>query len=86
MGHMKVCGNDVVQRDCLLSSGNVAVCKFEKCYSHVHFNQSVGRRFIMYRDEQGQISRDPRTKRLLTRRESLAKPSKHASNSAFAHL
>ena len=38
------------------------------------------------RDEAGQISRDPRTKRLITRRESLAKPSKHASNSAFAHL
>ena len=38
------------------------------------------------RDEQGQISRDPRTKRFLTRRESLAKPSKHASNSTFAHL
>ena len=38
------------------------------------------------RDEQGQISRDSRTKRLVTRRESLAKPSKHASNSAFAHL
>ena len=38
------------------------------------------------RDEQGQISRDPRTKRFLTQRESLAKPSKYASNSAFAHL
>ena len=38
------------------------------------------------RDEKGQISRDPRTKRLLTRRESLAKASKQASNSAFAHL
>ena len=38
------------------------------------------------RDEQGQISRDPRTKRLLTRRESLAKPSEHASNSAFANI
>ena len=37
-------------------------------------------------DEQGQISHDPRTKRLLTRRESLAKPSKHANNSAFARL
>ena len=37
-------------------------------------------------DEQGQISRDPPSKRLLTRRESLTKPSKHASNSAFAHL
>ena len=38
------------------------------------------------KDETSQISRDPRTKRLLTRRESLAKPSKHASNSAFTHL
>ena len=45
--------------------------------------QSVGRRSM---DEQDQISRDPRTKRLITRRESLAKPSQHASNSAFAHL
>ena len=41
---------------------------------------------VLCRDEQGQISRDPRTKRLLTRRESLAKPSKHTSNSTFAHL
>ena len=38
------------------------------------------------RDEQGQISHDPLTKRLLTQRESLAKPSKQAINSAFAHL
>ena len=38
------------------------------------------------RDETSQISRDPRTKLLLTRRENLARPYKHASNSAFAHL
>ena len=38
------------------------------------------------RDERGQISRDPRTKRLITLRESLAKPSKHASKSAFVHI
>ena len=32
------------------------------------------------RDGTSEISRDPRTKRLQTRRESLAKPSKHTNN------
>ena len=38
--------------------------------------QSVGRR----RDGTSEISRDPRTKRLQTRRESLARPSKQTNN------
>ena len=41
--------------------------------------QSVGRR-SMCRDGTSEISRDPRTKRLQTRRESLAMPSKHTNN------
>ena len=32
------------------------------------------------RDDTSDISRDPRTKRLPTRRESLARPSKHSNN------
>ena len=32
------------------------------------------------RDDTSEISRDPRTKRLQTRRESLARPSKHTNN------
>ena len=32
------------------------------------------------RDGTSEISRDPRTKRLQTRRESLARPSKHTNN------
>ena len=32
------------------------------------------------RDGTSEISRDPRTKRLRTRRESLARPSKHTNN------
>ena len=52
-------------------------------YSFQNIRASVD---ALCRDEQGQFSRDPRTKRLLTRLESLVKPSKHASNSAFAHL
>ena len=35
----------------------------------------------LYRDDSGEISPDPRTKRLKTRRESLPWPSKHTSNS-----
>ena len=43
--------------------------------------QSVGRRSsYVRRDDTSEISRDPRTKRLQTRRESLARPSKHTNN------
>ena len=38
------------------------------------------------RDDADEISRDPRTKRLKTRRESLPRPSKHTSNSLRAHI
>ena len=40
----------------------------------------------LYRDDTDEISRDPRTKRLKTRRESLPRPSKHTSNSLRAHI
>ena len=40
----------------------------------------------LYRDDTGEISRDPRTKRLKTRWESLPMPSKHTSNSLRAHI
>ena len=40
----------------------------------------------LYRDDTGEISRDPRTKRLKTRWESLPRPSKHTSNSLRAHI
>ena len=40
----------------------------------------------LYMDDADEISRDPRTKRLKTRRESLPRPSKHTSNSLRAHI
>ena len=40
----------------------------------------------LYMDDTDEISRDPRTKRLKTRRESLPRPSKHTSNSLRAHI
>ena len=52
-------------------------------YTSLYIRASVD---ALCRDETSQISRDPRTKRFITRRESLAKPSKHASNSAFSNL
>ena len=38
------------------------------------------------RDGTSEISRDPRTKRLQTRRESLARPSKHTNNNFWTHI
>ena len=40
----------------------------------------------LYRDDTGEIRRDPHTKRLKTQRESLPRPSKHTSNSLRAHV
>ena len=48
-----------------------------------HIRESVD---SLYRDDTGEISRDPRTKRLKTRWESLPRPSKHTSNSLRAHI
>ena len=43
----------------------------------IHIRASVD---ALCRDGTSEISRDPRTKRLQTRRESLARPSKHTNN------
>ena len=48
-----------------------------------HIRESVD---SLYRDDTDEISRDPRTKRLKTRWESLPRPSKHTSNSLRAHI
>ena len=62
------------------------VCKYEYnnyTFSALYIRESVD---SLYRDDTGEISRDPRTKRLKTRRESLPRPSKYASNSLRAHI
>ena len=57
-----------------------------KCVSHMATECSSRTRYIrasvdaLCRDGTSEISRDPRTKRLQTRRESLAMPSKHTDN------
>ena len=69
---------------CILSmGGNLSTLKCTAVVWPMYITVLVD---ALCRDEQGQISRDPRTKRLLTQRQRLAKPSKHASNSAFAHI
>ena len=52
-------------------------------YVDPHIRESVD---SLYRDDTDEISRDPRTKRLKTRRESLPRPSKHTSNSLRANI
>ena len=58
-------------------------CNNHSGYSHLHTPSWVGIRAsvdALCRDGASEISRDPRTKRLQTRRESLARPSKHTNN------
>ena len=56
------------------NSRNAGAVRME-CSLTAYVYQSVGSR-----DGASEISRDPRTKRLQTRRESLAMPSKHTNN------
>ena len=61
----------------------------EESYEYANEFRKQGRKNPRYirasvdalcRDGTSEISRDPRTKRLQTRRESLARPSKHTNN------
>ena len=57
-------------------SGEVGMSCHEREGNKVYIRASVD---ALCRDGTSEISRDPRTKRLLTRRESLARPSKHTA-------
>ena len=58
--------------------GRVQHSLLAEMYGHTeHIRASVD---ALCRDGTSEISRDPRTKRLQSRRESLARPSKHTNN------
>ena len=56
-------------------------CPLLTAHYHIVFNTTIRASVdALCRDGTSEISRDPRTKRLQTRRESLAMPSKHTDN------
>ena len=55
-------------------------------FAHTRFHDFRVITYRIYRDDTDEISREPRTKRLKIRRESLPRPSKHTSNSLRAHI
>ena len=77
------CQSELVRRMEVVSDGLHSILN-----SLLHWSAGVSLKILgirasvdaLCRDGTSEISRDPRTKRLQTRRESLARPSKHTNN------